>query len=103
MTPPEALAEAGTAGLGMPAATLPPPRGGPAATVRKYSKIFRASLVERMTYRADFVLGTFLRFLPMLTTILLWQAIYAGAGKASLSGFRFQEMIAYLLLVNISR
>ena len=43
-------------------------------------KIFRASLVERMTYRGDFLLGTLLRFLPMVTTILLWQAIYAGSG-----------------------
>lgn len=78
---------------------------------RKYAKIFRASLVERMTYRADFLFGTLLRFLPMLTTILLWQAIYAGAkpepasigGPKKLENFRFEEMIAYLLMVNISR
>ncbi len=60
-----------------------------------------------MTYRADFLFTTFLRFLPMLTTILLWQAIYAGArgtsGTNSLSGFSLNEMIAYLLMVNISR
>ena len=36
-----------------------------------------------MTYRADFLLGTLLRFLPMLTTILLWKAIYAGVGEES--------------------
>jgi ABC-2 type transport system permease protein len=83
-----------------------PPRtlGG---KMRKYGKILRVSLQERFTYRADFLLGTFLRFLPMLTTILLWQAIYAGAakssGKAQLSGFTYEEMIAYLLLVNITR
>ena len=33
-----------------------------------------------MAYRGDFLLGTILRFLPMVTTILLWQAVYAGAG-----------------------
>ena len=48
---------------------------------RKYSKILRVSLIERMTYRGDFFLGTVLRFLPTITTILLWQAIYAGSGK----------------------
>lgn len=83
-----------------------PPRGL-LAGLRKYSRVFRVSLVERMTYRADFLVSTFLRFLPMLTTILLWQAVYAGAekynGKQDLSGFSFNEMIAYLLLVNISR
>jgi ABC-2 type transport system permease protein len=81
----------------------PPAPRGPVATVRKYYKIFRASLVERMAYRSDFLLGTLLRFLPMITTILLWQAVYTGAGRTDLNGFRYREMIAYLLLTNISR
>ena len=74
-----------------------------AATIQKYLKIFRASLVERMAYRGDFLFGTILRFLPMITTILLWQAIYEGSGKTEHAGFRYREMIAYLLLINISR
>jgi ABC-2 type transport system permease protein len=71
--------------------------------VRKYWNICRISLIERLTYRADFFVATLLRFLPMLTTILLWQAVYKGSGEEELSGFRFHEMIAYLLLVHISR
>ena len=73
------------------------------ATWHKYYRVFRVSLAERMTYRADFLLGTFLRMLPMVTTILLWQAIYEGSGKDTLAGFKYREMIAYLLLVHISR
>jgi ABC-2 type transport system permease protein len=84
-----------------------PPARRILSTLRKYLHVFRVSLVERMTYRADFLISTFLRFLPMLTTILLWQAIYAGAREKTdetiLSGFSINEMIAYLLLVNISR
>jgi ABC-2 type transport system permease protein len=71
--------------------------------LRKYAKILRVSLTERLTYRGDFFLSTILRFLPMVTTILLWEAIYAGAGQMQLSGFNRREMIAYLLLVHISR
>ncbi len=80
--------------------------------VGKYLKIFRVSLTERMAYRGDFLLGTVLRLLPMVTTILLWQAIYAGAREEQdrsadeavvLGGFTEREMIAYLLLVHISR
>jgi ABC-2 type transport system permease protein len=75
--------------------------------LRKYGKIFRISLVERTTYRSDFFLSTLLRFLPMITTILLWEAIYAGAGSngepLQLAGFSLHQMIAYLLLVHISR
>jgi ABC-2 type transport system permease protein len=72
-------------------------------SVRKYFKIIRISLIERITYRGDFLLGTVLRFLPMLTTILLWQAIYAGSGQQELEGYDLNNMIAYLLLVHISR
>jgi ABC-2 type transport system permease protein len=78
-------------------------------TLRKYINIFRVSLIERMAYRGDFLLGTVLRFFPMITTILLWQAVYAGAttadsdGEKQISGYTVREMIAYLLLVHISR
>ncbi|MFO0909421.1 MAG: ABC-2 family transporter protein [Isosphaeraceae bacterium] len=98
MTPPDTIA--GDVAL---ASTHWQIERGPWATLRKYFKIFRASLVERMAYRGDFLLGTLLRFLPMITTILLWQAIYAGSGQASLAGFQLREMIAYLLLTHISR
>ncbi len=82
---------------------LPTRPRGVVPVVRKYSKIFRASLVERMTYRGDFLFGTLLRFLPMITTILLWRAIFEGSGQSSLSGYSFDDTICYLLLVNISR
>src|SRR5262249_40281727 len=72
-------------------------------TLRKYLNIFRVSLIERMTYRGDFFLGSVLRFLPMLTTILLWQAIFRDSGRSEIGGFSRDEMIAYLLLVHISR
>lgn len=71
--------------------------------VLKYFKIVRISLTERFAYRGDFFIGTVLRFLPVLTTILLWQAIYAGARATELAGFSLIEMVAYLLLVHISR
>ncbi len=71
--------------------------------LRKYGNILRVALIERMAYRGDFFLGSVLRFLPMVTTILLWQAIYAGSRQEQLGGFSFREMIAYLLLVHVSR
>ncbi len=75
--------------------------------VRKYLNIFRVSLIERMAYRGDFLLGTCLRFFPLITTILLWHAVYQGAekeGKERLAGgFTLHQMIAYLLLIHVSR
>ncbi len=86
-------------------AVLAPP--SVARSLRKYFNIFRASLIERMAYRGDFLLGTVLRFLPMLTTILLWHAVYKGANDSDIGQggktYNFREMIAYLLLVHVSR
>jgi ABC-2 type transport system permease protein len=104
MTPPDAVA----APPALARLPLAPPRGV-ISTLKKYVKILRVSLVERMTYRIDFLLGTVLRFLPLVTTILLWKAIYAsveresGNTSPSLESFRYNEMIAYLLLTHISR
>jgi ABC-2 type transport system permease protein len=73
------------------------------AALSKYVNIFRASLVERMAYRGDFLLGTVLRFLPVLTTVLLWEAVFRGSHKQSIAGFSRNQMIAYLLLIHVSR
>src|SRR5690349_4940485 len=70
---------------------------------RKYLKILRISLVERLAYRADFFVTTFLRFLPLITTFLLWEAIYGKDEDREIVGFTKNKMIAYLLLVQISR
>jgi ABC-2 type transport system permease protein len=109
MTPPEALAASSAAPtLSVAHPAIEPlgraaPARGMSRVLRKYTKIFRVSLSERMTYRGDFLFGTILRFLPLVTTILLWRAIYEGSGQTELAGFRYREMIAYLLLTHISR
>ena len=70
---------------------------------KKYWKILRIALVERLVYRADFFISTVLRFLPLATSFLLWDAIYTSSGQESLSDFTRDQMIAYLLLVQVSR
>jgi ABC-2 type transport system permease protein len=76
---------------------------GIVSSLRKYGRILRISLIERMVYRADFMVSTVFRFLPLVTTLLLWQAIFYSSGQNELSGFTEHQMIAYLLLVQISR
>src|SRR5262245_36000727 len=102
----------------MSTSTAAPPVTTWRDSLHKYLNIFRASLVERMAYRGDFLLGTLLRFLPVLTTVLLWEAVYAGRARAEgidvedvvIGGtakgsiaFTRDQMIAYLLLIHISR
>jgi ABC-2 type transport system permease protein len=88
-------------------ANLPEPQSVPRSPsilggFKKYGKILRISLVERMVYRADFLVSTIFRFLPLVTTLLLWQAVYDSSGKRELAGYDRNQMIAYLLLVQIS-
>ena len=69
--------------------------------------ILRISIEERLVYRGDFALGTLMRFLPLVTQVFLWGAIYQaaanGASQPTIAGYTFHEMIAYYLLTQISR
>ncbi|MHB8969310.1 MAG: ABC transporter permease [Pirellulaceae bacterium] len=70
--------------------------------------ILRIALEERLVYRGDFALGTLMRFLPIVTQIFLWWAIFdtIGAGtrdRATIVGYSFSNMVAYYLLSMVSR
>lgn len=71
--------------------------------------ILRTSLEERLVYRGDFALGTLMRFLPIITQIFLWYAVFDAIGvaegedAAQIGGFRFGDMVAYYLLTMLSR
>jgi ABC-2 type transport system permease protein len=81
---------------------------------------FCISINERLVYRGDFMLGTLMRFLPTLTQIFLWWAIYDVVTQPAIEGvqaaqqatrfeerqivgYRYGDMVAYFLLVTISR
>ncbi|MCA9133622.1 MAG: ABC-2 family transporter protein [Planctomycetales bacterium] len=70
--------------------------------------IFRIALEERLAYRGDFALGTLMRFLPIITQIFLWWAVYDAVGSgqaedATLAGYTFQNIVAYYLLSMLGR
>lgn len=68
--------------------------------------ILRTCIEERLVYRADFALGTLFRFLPIVTQIFLWGAVFAvGTGSAvgRIGGYTYQDMVAYYLLTMVGR
>lgn len=71
--------------------------------MRKYWVVFRVALAERLVYRADFFISTFLRFVPIVTTILLWDAIYDGAALTNIGGLHYGQMVSYYLYIMIVR
>ncbi len=85
----------------------------PAARVRTWWTILRICIEERLVYRGDFALGTLMRFLPIVTQIFLWTAVFAAVNDASAStdatqsttiaGYSRDDFIAYYLITMIGR
>ncbi len=65
--------------------------------------ILKICLEERLVYRGDFALGTLMRFLPIVTQIFLWTAVFASAGSVSIAGYSLEDIIAYYLLTMLTR
>lgn len=71
--------------------------------------ILRICIEERLVYRGDFWLGTLMRFLPIVTQIFLWGAVFAGMKATTgetghlIAGYSYQDFVAYYLLTTISR
>ena len=64
--------------------------------------ILRIALEERLVYRGDFALGTLMRFLPIITQIFLWWAVFQSI-EGRMAGYSFEDMVAYYLLSMLAR
>ena len=73
------------------------------ARVATWWTILSISLQERFVYRGDFALGTLMRFLPIVTQIFLWYAIFQTRQFEPLNGYTYQDMVAYFLLTMVGR
>lgn len=65
--------------------------------------IFRICVAERLAYRGDFVLGTLMRFLPVVTQIFLWTAVFTAVSQRQIAGFTRDNVVAYYLLTMVAR
>ena len=65
--------------------------------------ILRIALAERLVYRGDFALGTLMRFLPIITQIFLWFAVFQARGNKDLAGYKYEDFVAYYLLTMVAR
>jgi viologen exporter family transport system permease protein len=65
--------------------------------------ILRIALAERLVYRGDFALGTLMRFLPIVTQIFLWFAVFQARGEKPVGGYKYEDFVAYYLLTMVAR
>ena len=73
------------------------------ARARTWWTILRIALQERLVYRGDFALGTLMRFLPIVTQIFLWYAVFEARGGQPLAGYNYEDFVAYYLLTMVAR
>lgn len=74
--------------------------------IRVYWIILQTSMAERFAYRSDFALGTLFRFLPIITQIFLWGAIFGTMDTRSdkqIAGYTYGEFVAYYLMAMLAR
>ncbi|UUO07777.1 ABC-2 family transporter protein [Blastopirellula sp. J2-11] len=82
-----------------------------AARASTWWAIFKINFHEKLVYRGDFMLGTLMRFLPIVTQVFLWYAVFGsirattgeGADQAKIAGYTYDNIVAYYLLSTVSR
>jgi len=74
-----------------------------AAPLRIWGTMLAICLEERLVYRGDFLLGTAMRFLPIVTQIFLWTAVFSATSRADIAGYSRDEVVAYYLLTMLTR
>jgi len=73
------------------------------ARAQTWWMVLRICLEERLVYRGDFALGTLMRFLPIITQIFLWTAVFAAVSREEIAGYTRDNMVAYYLLTMLGR
>ena len=81
----------------------PTPRRDPFAGLRTWFTMLVISLEERLAYRGDFILGTLMRFLPIVTQVFLWTAVFAATSRSDIAGYSRTDIVAYYLLTMVTR
>jgi ABC-2 type transport system permease protein len=83
--------------------TAPAAKPGPLHALRVWWTMLAISLEERLVYRGDFALGTLMRFLPIVTQVFLWTAVFAATSRPDIAGYSRNDIIAYYLLTMVTR
>lgn len=73
------------------------------ASLTTWWTVLRICVEERLVYRGDFALGTLMRFLPIVTQVFLWGAVFESQSHEHVAGYSQSEIIVYYLLTMLSR
>jgi ABC-2 type transport system permease protein len=69
--------------------------------VKKYAFVIGIGIQNTLVYRVNFLFRACFGLVPLLATIFLWRAIYAGKEDPSVASYTLAEMISYYLIVTV--
>ncbi len=70
--------------------------------MKKYFHVINIGIQNTLVYRVNFLFRVLFGFVPLLATIYLWRAVYAGKDAGSeIGAFTLAQMTSYYLLVTI--
>ncbi len=68
-----------------------------------WTTMLSINVADRLAHRGDFFVGTLFRFLPIVTQIFLWTAVFSAAGSELIAGYSRNDFVAYYLLTMMAR
>jgi ABC-2 type transport system permease protein len=72
--------------------------------VKKYLHVINIGIQNTLVYRVNFLFRSVFSLIPLMATIYLWRAVYAGkdSGGGDVAGYSLAGMISYYLLITIA-
>jgi len=72
--------------------------------LRLNRQVAAIGFADALAYRGTFMLEIIFTFIPLVTSLLLWSAIYrAGGAGLAIAGFDLNQMLSYYIVMNILR
>ena len=71
--------------------------------LRKYWVILSTRTQEDMAYRVNYIMGALFRFLPLVTTIYLWYAVFHSKSSGGNIAMSFTDIVAYYAIMYVAR
>jgi len=79
-------------------------RTGASRLFRLNRQVFAIGFADALAYRGTFMLEIVFTFIPLVTSLLLWSAIYRSGGSGlAIAGFDLNQMLSYYIVMNILR
>ena len=69
--------------------------------MKKYWHVINIGVQNTLVYRVNFLLRSVFSLIPLMATIYLWRAIYAGKETDDVAGYTLAGMTSYYLLVTV--